>query len=150
MTTKALSPEAQALLSNISDLKQRKQLEAILRGSVIKQLYCLDPRHPHGSKDPIANQYKNGRFEILYSPNELGEDVAWLRAWRQRLDGFTGFECWCGNDSRIASQEQGIVTDTVSKEGIEQIAQIMSVNPASYPVVNGEQEIDGFLLKDVG
>jgi hypothetical protein len=32
-----------------------------------------------------------------------------LRATRKRLDGHMGYECSCGNDSRLGSAEQGIV-----------------------------------------
>lgn len=136
------------ILESIPDPRQRAQIAAILQGTIVKQVYCMSSeckgRH-------IADLYKDGVWRIVPSgKDEQGRDLYWLRSWRNRLDGFPGFECWCGNDSRLAKQEVGEVGQGVTKQGIENVAIRLQQDPASYPTIKGEQEIDGFVLKDVG
>jgi hypothetical protein len=42
-----------------------------------------------------------------FQSNEDG--LMYLRSSRRRTDGELGFECWCGADSRIAPNEDGIL-----------------------------------------
>lgn len=76
----------------------------------------------------------------------------WLQVHRARFDGFLGFKCNCGNDSRIAAEEQGIFDykGTVpDKDGMNEIFARVQRNKPTYPIVDGEQLIDGFIIKEV-
>lgn len=75
-----------------------------------------------------------------------------LRVHRFRMDGFIGFKCLCGQDSRIAEAEQGIFDykGTIpDRSGMEQIFDRVRKRPPMYPIVAGKQIIDGFMLEEV-
>lgn len=75
-----------------------------------------------------------------------------LRSSRKRFDGEYGFECWCGQDSRIAEAEVGVLTfdgRAPTREGIQTIADNLKQKPANYPIIEGEKIIDGFRIKGV-
>lgn len=77
----------------------------------------------------------------------------WLRASRRRTDGELGFECWCGQDTRIAPNEDGIIKadgSQPSKEDLLQLASNLEHNPPKYATINGERNVDGFILRKVG
>ena len=75
---------------------------------------------------------------------------SYLGTSRHRLDGFMGFECWCGNDSRLAPQEVGhLGAAPPSKSALEKIWQKVTNTPSDYPITNGEQIIDGFMIKEL-
>lgn len=85
-----------------------------------------------------------------------GREVGFLFSSRDRLDGFKGFECRCGNDSRLSKQEQGHLQHEgrpvmgVSKQILENIGRAIEDSPSEYPIVDGCQEIDGFVIENVG
>jgi len=77
----------------------------------------------------------------------------WLRASRRRTDGEIGFECWCGLDSRIAPNEQGILHDNgnqPTKEDLYHMAENLRKQPPKYATINHERDVDGFILRKVG
>jgi hypothetical protein len=77
----------------------------------------------------------------------------WLRASRRRTDGELGFECWCGQDSRIAPNEDGIIKadgSQPSREDLLQLATNLEQNPPKYATINGERNVDEFILRKVG
>lgn len=140
----ATKAQVDAMLASIPDINQRKKMADILRGKIVKNVKCLSEECKGRL---IGYVYRDGSIKLC-EPDKEGK--YWLRAHRHRLDGYVGFECWCGNDSRLAKQEVGHVGISVSKEAMESVAQAVDAEPSHYPIVNGEQIIDGFLLEDIG
>lgn len=78
------------------------------------------------------------------------DGVMFLRSSRKRTDGEWGFESWCGTDSRLASNEVGILGgDQPSKEDLHRMAHNLAENPPQYVTINGEREVDGFIIREV-
>lgn len=154
MTTKALPPSAESILQRLPPGRQRQELENILRGNIVSQVRCMSKQCKGRI---IAQIYRNGKVEATLFPDTQGNEVMFLFASRDRLDGFKGFECRCGNDSRLAKQEQGHIQHQkhqrqtgISKQKLIEIGEEIEKNPSEYPKVNGSQEIDGFVIEDVG
>lgn len=119
---------------------QRKSIENIISGEVIDQVICGECGRV------IAEVYKDGRIE----PKLDGKGKMWLLATRNRLDGYLGFQCLCGNDSRLSEQEKGvkgIELNRVTKKDIEKVLGRVSSKPSEYIMENGEQNIDNFIIK---
>lgn len=148
------------ILDNIPDRKQRDQMANILTGKIVKRVKCLGDK-PWYSRDEkgelvkhkpcngrvIANIYNDGKIRLAAS-----EGKGWLRAFVHRLDGVTGFQCWCGNDSRLSKQEKAVVRRrgvVATKEYIEEVAQNVIKNPSNYPIKNGVQVVDGFAIEEI-
>lgn len=89
--------------------------------------------------------------QVIPTHDENG--FMWLRSVRKRSDGEFGFECWCGQDTRIAPNEDGILKadgSQPSAEDIMQMAANLKQNPPKYDTINGERDVDGFILRKVG
>lgn len=107
----------------------------------------------------VVQQGTNGRV-IAYINNDgsvtpLKDEngVMWLRSSRRRTDGEYGFECWCGQDSRIAPNEDGILKADGSQptaDDILQMAANLKQNPPKYDTIDGERDVDGFIIRKVG
>jgi hypothetical protein len=85
-------------------------------------------------------------------PVTMENGVTFLRASRKRTDGEWGFESWCGTDSRIAPNEKGILQangQQPSKDDIIAMAENLEKNPPKYVTINGEREVDGFIIREV-
>lgn len=99
-----------------------------------------------GNNRVIAHITSSG--QVIPIRDEKGR--MFLRASRKRTDGEWGFESWSGNDSRIAPHEQGIIGgDQPSKEDLLQLAQNLAEKPPTYVTINGEREVDGFIIREV-
>lgn len=86
-------------------------------------------------------------------PTKDEDGKMWLRSSRRRTDGEYGFECWCGQDSRIAPNEIGILKDDgiqPTKEDIFNMAENLRKQPPKYATINGERDVDGFIIRKVG
>jgi len=86
-------------------------------------------------------------------PVNEADGKMYLRSSRRRTDGEIGFECWCGNDTRIAPNEDGILKadgSQPSKEDLYNMAAKLEQNPPKYATINGERDVDGFILRKVG
>jgi len=97
----------------------------------------------------IAHVMNDGQVVALHDENGF----MWLRASRRRTDGELGFECWCGQDTRIAPNEDGIIKadgSQPSREDLMQLASNHEQNPPKYATINGERNVDGFILRKVG
>lgn len=113
--------------------------------------------HPKSKNEKVLIQEGgNGRVighitsngQVIPVKDELGR--MWLRASRKRTDGEWGFESWSGNDSRIAPHEQGIIGgDQPSKEDLHRLAFNLEQNPPKYVTINGERQVDGFIIREV-
>lgn len=78
------------------------------------------------------------------------DGIMFLRSSRKRTDGEWGFESWCGTDSRIAAHEQGILgADQPSKDDLHRMAYNLEQNPPKYVTINGERQVDGFIIREV-
>jgi hypothetical protein len=137
--------QANAILDNITDPKQRALIERILYKKIVKQVLC-------GSKECqgriVASIDQNNKIE----PTLDNKGSMWLLAYRQRLDGYWGFQCLCGNDSRLCRQEigvKGIEENAVTKDDLDQVWINLEKKPANYPVNNGKQNIDNFIIQEI-
>lgn len=125
--------------------KQRQDVENILYGKIVKQVKCLSKKCKGRI---IAYIYSNGKIR------EIGDEkgLIYLRASRRRLDGELGFQCWCGNDSRLCEAEKGnkgIENNAVQKSDLHEVFAKLEKNPKQYPPINGKQEVDKFLIEDI-
>lgn len=167
-----------ALLSNIPDPKMRKELSDIATGKITHEILCLsedvfiDTDEPVLNKkdEPILNKdgsaktksvktllregCKGRSIAKVYSGGKIvmtsSDGKAWLKSSRDRFDGNKGFQCWCGQDSLLAKQEMGHIGESVpSNEDLGAIWQKITKDPSSYPVINGEKIVDGFMIKEI-
>lgn len=148
------------ILKNIPDRKQRDQMANILTGKIVKNVRCLGKKPWSNRNDKgilvqhkpcdgriIAHVYSDGKIRLAASDGK-----AWLRSFVHRLDGATGFECWCGNDSRLSVQELEVVKrrgTSATKEYIEDVANNVMKKPSNYPIKNGVQIVDGFAIEEI-
>jgi len=142
-----MRPEkAKKILETIKDPKQRKTVEGILYGIIVKNVRCMSK----ACKGRIvAHIYNDGSIKATTEKNKRGELLMFLRAFRHRLDGYLGFECWCGNDSRLCEAEKGVVGRTVDKAGLEKVHDRLQRKPANYVEKNGKILIDKFLIEKI-
>lgn len=126
---------------------QQAVMAGILKNEVTHEVYCMHKKHKK-QNNPIAVVNKNGQVTPL--KNKKGE--MFLRAVRKRTDGEYGFECWCGGDSRIAPNENGILKadgTQPSKEDLYAMADNLQKKPPKYATIKGERPVDGFNIIEV-
>lgn len=126
-------------------MKQRQQIADLMTGNIVKEVHCQSDTCKGRL---MGHLYQNGKFRGVVDE----EGKMWCRASRYRLDGFLGFQCWCGNDSRLAPQEvgnKGIKQGNASKSDLESVWERVSHKPSNYPINGKNQEIDGFLIVEV-
>lgn len=76
------------------------------------------------------------------------EEERGIMAARMRLDGELGFQCMCGNDSRLAEAERGIVKGTrPSKSDVAEIYRRMKAKPTKVSKSGSQKRCDGFTTK---
>jgi hypothetical protein len=95
---------------------------------------------------------QNGRPTQRVEPVVKEDKSMKLRSVRKRLDGNFGFQCWCGNDSRLARQERGSIGFdglAPTRAGLEAIYGELQKDPGHYPEINGVTEVDGFQIERV-
>lgn len=135
--------QLESMLRAIPDTRLRSELSNIVNGTIVKEIYCQSKVCKNRL---IGYIYEDGRVQMV--TDEDGK--SYLRSSRHRLDGFMGFECWCGNDSRLSLQEQGhIGQGAPSKSELEKVWNNLSNKPSKYPIIKGQQKIDGFLVKEI-
>lgn len=139
------------MLKQLPD-EQRRSLAHIVNGKISHQVRCMGGCN--GAV--IAYLYVDGtdrRGNIKYRVEPtLVDGKMKLRAWRPRLDGQLGFECWCRNDSRIAPQEAGVISMkgvVPSRSDLETVFGNLLKTPANYPEVNGVREVNGFQIERI-
>ena len=145
------------MMANISDdqLKtildrlpneQRQTLADIITGAVTHNVYCMSPTC---KGDLIAHIYKT---DDPLRPSVRGTDERYL-SFCVRIDGFWGFQCLCGNDSRQAPQETDELTlehGLLEGEMLQALLSRVAANPSVYPKNGSIQEIDGFQIETLG
>lgn len=138
----------------------RKSLSNIVTGKITHQVRCLGKGSSERlgcNGDAIAYIYADGLDEkrnpkFRVEPIIFPDGTMRLRSSRRRLDGQTGFQCWCGQDSLIARHEAGsIKRDGMppTRGGLESIYAALQHDPADYPVIDGVKEVDGFRIERV-
>lgn len=137
--------ELKNILGKITDPTQRKIISDILTGRIVKVVKCTSDQ----CKDRVvANIYSDNKVKPV-----VDEDGRmYLRAFRVRLDGYLGFQCWCGNDSRLCEAEKGVTgieNNSVQKEDIEEVLARLEAKPAKYLIKNGKQKIDNFIIEQL-
>ena len=124
---------------------QQNIMAGILTNEFTHEVHCLNADHPK-EKSLIGYITQNGQVVAVKDDEQL----MWLRASRKRTDGEFGFECWCGQDSRLAANELGILgADQPSKEDLYAMAANLEKNPPQFVTINGERPVDGFNIKEV-
>lgn len=169
----------QEMFRAIPDPKMRQQLSSIMLAKKLKAVHCssedtlVDVEKPVLNKkgEPVLLKDGTPKTETVQEVSQKGckgkviahlmddgtvqavTDLAgqtFLRSWRNRLDGHLGFECWCGADTRLSAQEKGhIGANAPSKSELEKVWENVSKKPSNYPVIKGEQNIDGFVIKEI-
>ena len=122
---------------------QRKSVLNIMNGQTIANVYCNSKTCKNRL---IGTIDKSNKFNAIVDKDGMMH----ARASRPRLDGYLGFQCWCGNDSRLASQEKGvkgIEQNAVTKNDIDQVFKNLEKSPANYEIKNNKQKIDGFTIE---
>lgn len=133
----------QEMFRAIPDPKMRQQLSSIMTSNEVKSIHCTSDKC---KGRVIGHVLDNGNVTAITDKKGL----TYLRAWRNRLDGFLGFECWCGNDSRLAPQEKGhIGANAPTKSDLQKVWEKVNGKPSDYKTVKGEQNIDGFVIKEI-
>ena len=141
---RASQSDLRKILDNIPDKGQRDIVANILTGQITKVVKCMS-KECDGRI--IAHIYMNGDIRPTHS-----DGVMFMRASRNRLDGQIGFQCWCGNDSRLCEAEigvEGIESGAVQKSDIETVWSRLQGKPAVYPEVAGAKLVDGFSIEDI-
>lgn len=133
----------QEMFKAIPDPKMRQQLSSIMTSTEVKSIHCTSKKC---KGRVIGHVLDNGNVTAITDK----DGQTYLRAWRNRLDGFLGFECWCGNDSRLAPQEKGhIGANAPTKSDLQKVWEKVNGKPSDYKTVKGEQNIDGFVIKEI-
>lgn len=138
--------QQQQILASMPD-SQRRTIAAIMNGEIVKTITCLGKKHG-ASGQVMGHIYKDGKFRAVTD----NKGRMWCRASRVRLDGNLGFECWCGNDSRLCEAEKGvkgIENNAVQKSDLDTVFARLQQKPANYPVTDGAQVVDGFKIEGV-
>ena len=128
-------------------------------GKVVLYKTCDKKGQPRKTTEKqLVQEGTNGRT-IAYinkdgtvTPVKDEQGRMWLRASRRRTDGEFGFECWCGQDSRIAPNELGILKadgTQPSKEDLYHMAANLQKQPPKYATISGERDVDGFIIREV-
>lgn len=87
---------------------------------------------------------------ISLTPGRSQPATMKLRSSRLRLDGQYGFECSCGNDSRLAEHERasiGYDGKPPTRQGLEDIYTQLKKRPTNYPEIDGVRHVDGFRIE---
>lgn len=136
--------KADEILNSIPDPAQRKAIADILKGKIIKRVKCLSDKC---DGRVIAHIYDDGRITATIDSGRM-----YLAASRKRLDGYIGFQCLCGNDSRLAEHEmgvEGIEMNAITKDDVEKVWDKLQSQPANYPIIKGKQIVDNFLIEEI-
>lgn len=139
--TRVPDSELHKMISAIPDPKARQAMGDILAGRIEKRVICLE------GNVIIAEIYRDSKVRAAGGSAEHS-----MKSYRPRLDGYLGFMCQCGNDSRLAEAEknvEGIQRNAIDRSTLEQVYAKLASNKPDYPESEDGQKIDGFLLERV-
>lgn len=132
------------ILDAVPEGPQKDTIRNILSSKIAKNVLCMSEVC---NGRVVAQIYSNGKIQPT-----IIDGVMWLFAYRHRLDGNLGFQCACGNDSRLCEAEKGvsgIENNNVQKEDIAQVHENLEKKRGDYPVVEGKQYIDNFIVEEL-
>lgn len=123
---KVVKEKAIKELLGLLDPAQRKMVTEIFDRKVRKVVKCMSKKCKGRTIALIYLDRQGG--EHIAASGEVGnkKDPMRLLAYRKRLDGKYGFQCSCGNDSRLCEAEMGvsgIENGNPTAKDIEQVAQ---------------------------
>lgn len=137
------------MLAQIKDPVLKQRLVDMAAGNITNLISCLSKTC---KGRVIGYLYDTGMLEADELRDKNGGLVSGALAIRQRFDGYYGVECACGNDSRIAEAEKGIMQkngQAPTKEDMDSIYYNLGKKPAHYIEKSGSIEIDGFIIGKV-
>jgi len=117
--------------------KERQKYVRRLKNKIVKQVFC---------------SCGDGVLAEIDSDGTIFEVDGRLLAHKTRIDGFYGFQCLCGNDSRQSVQEVGLEsfgTPNPSNVDVEEALRRVKDSPSVYPIIDGVQHVDGFRIVEV-
>lgn len=143
----------ETLLSTLpSDTK--KILNNIISGKATHQVRCMSELC---NGEVIAylqadglDAHQRSKYSVVPATQAVSEMK--LLAFRKRLDGFIGFQCKCGNDSRRAPHEQDSIDkfgNPPTRQGLQDIYERIQKSPPNYPELSGRRLVDGFSIERV-
>lgn len=142
---KVPAPTLRELINNVKDPAQKRLYNDLINGNIESEVHCYAKGHPQKSS-LIGHIYTDGR--IIATTDDNGK--MWMRASRRRLDGELGFQCWCGNDTRLAEAEAGVISKhTPTKKDLETVASRLKERTPNYPEQAGKKNVDGFSIERV-
>lgn len=135
--------QIQELFRKIPDPKLRGQLSDLVNSKAVKAVYCVSDTCKGRL---VAHITDTGKVNAITEK----DGKTWLKSSRHRFDGFMGFECWCGNDSRLAAQEKGYIgASAPDKSALQKVWEKVNDKPSDYPLIRGSQTIDGFKIEEI-
>ena len=146
------------MLKNIKDPKLRGVYGNIISGKITGLVRC---NSDNCQGRIIAHITEDGRVDetppLPQKKLKKGATIAQrvyssgLEGSRQRFDGQWGFRCYCGNNSILCAEEQGIITPArPSEEDLQKIATRLSRRKGNpYEIKNGKCAVDGFTIEEV-
>lgn len=131
------------MLGAITDPTMKTHINRIINTEVKKNIRCTSKK----CKGAIIGTIdQNGNITPTFVNGKMH-----MRSHRKRLDGGLGFQCWCGNDSRLATEEKGvrgIEQNAVTKDDLAQVWSNLGGKLKEYAIKNGKQDIDGFIIEE--
>lgn len=132
------------MLGAITDPKLKTHINRVLKSQVVKEIHC-DSKICKGAVIGTIDQNEQ------ITPT-LVKGKMYMRAYRKRLDGGLGIQCWCSNDSRLAPEEKGvpgIEQNAVTKSDLEKVWNNLGGKIKEFVPKNGITRIDGFSIVEV-
>lgn len=129
--------------------------------SVLAKMLETQPKIQRAQLKSILES--KGHVEILCNSEECGGKVIgsvypgkivvseWM-VYRWRYDGKLGVECrHCGQDSKLARQEVGIISDTMpTRDDLLKLRDRLKADPTeTIKIDENTEEVDGFLFRKV-
>jgi hypothetical protein len=130
------------MLGNIKNEGQRNIIERMMFGKIKMQVTCQK------CKNLIAYIKHDDSVEPVIDKN----GVMWLLASRPRLDGLWGFQCLCGNDSRLCQAEKGnkgIENNALTTQDVQEVLGKLEKKQTKVVKIGNANLIDNFILEDI-
>lgn len=121
--------------------KLASEIGDILAQKLVKAIYC---------NSKTCKGRLIGYLDDKGNPVETDDDKLGIMGVRPRMDGYLGFQCICGNDSRVCKAEKGIIKVTKpTKNDIEKV--FKNLESMKTEAIEKEKSItvDGFTIKEL-
>lgn len=131
------------MLGAITDPTMKTHINRIINSDVKQNIRCTSKKCKNAI---IGTIDQNGVITPTFVNGKMR-----MRAHRKRLDGGLGFQCWCGNDSRLAEEEKGvrgIEQNAVTKADLAEVWNRLGGKVKDFSMNNGKKNIDGFIVEE--